>query len=225
MGKQVECRTLSTKLNSMEKEFSRYKGWSKGETEKYEKTIEELEQKLGEGRRSAESWKRKHDSVQSDLESGIKEKYSLQEQIEHLNDEIANLKENQAEEITQQQNEKTKLEQKLREANHKIKNLEQEKVDLQRKSNNEIEDLSSKITALKSDLKKSSFEKDNLVKKIERIKSLKKREKLVILRMLLRLGSVNSKVILIKKLRKGLKFNKMNSEIDKVKTEISTKQN
>merc|ERR1712228_197244 len=105
--KQVECRTLSTKLNSMEKEFNRYKGWSKGETEKYEKTIEELEQKLGEGRRSAESWKRKHDSVQSDLESVIKEKYSLQEQIEHLNDEIANLKENQAEEITQQQNEKT----------------------------------------------------------------------------------------------------------------------
>ena len=32
----------------MEKEFTRYKTWSKGETDKYEKTIEELEQKLGE---------------------------------------------------------------------------------------------------------------------------------------------------------------------------------
>ena len=46
--KQVECRTLNTKLTSMDKEFTRYKTWSKGETDKYEKTIEELEQKLGE---------------------------------------------------------------------------------------------------------------------------------------------------------------------------------
>ena len=34
----------------MEKEFTRYKTWSKGESEKYEKHIEEIEQKLGEVR-------------------------------------------------------------------------------------------------------------------------------------------------------------------------------
>ena len=48
--KAVETRTLTTKLNSMEKEFNRYKTWSKGETESYEKHIEEIEQKLGEVR-------------------------------------------------------------------------------------------------------------------------------------------------------------------------------
>ena len=48
--KAVETRTLTTKLNSMEKEFNRYKGWSKTESEKYEKHIEEIEQKLGEVR-------------------------------------------------------------------------------------------------------------------------------------------------------------------------------
>ena len=48
--KAVETRTLTTKLNSMEKEFNRYKTWSKSESEKYEKHIEEIEQKLGEVR-------------------------------------------------------------------------------------------------------------------------------------------------------------------------------
>ena len=46
--KAVETRTLTTKLNSMEKEFNRYKTWSKEESNKYEKHIEEIEQKLGE---------------------------------------------------------------------------------------------------------------------------------------------------------------------------------
>ena len=48
--KAVETRTLTTKLNSMEKEFNRYKTWSKGESDNYEKHIEEIEQKLGEVR-------------------------------------------------------------------------------------------------------------------------------------------------------------------------------
>merc|ERR1711892_1235533 len=241
--KQVECRTLNTKLTSMDKEFNRYKTWSKGETDKYEKTIEELEQKLGEGRRSAESWKRKHDSVQSDLESVIKEKYNLQEQIEHLNDDISNLKENQTDEITQQQNEKTKLEQKLREANHKIKNLEHEKSDLQKKSDNQIEDLTSKITSLKSDLKKSSLEKDGLVKKIERIAN--EQDASLAVEIEARDNTIADKEMEISDLKQASEekerklqcdidkeveertkvVNKMNSEIDKIKTEISTKQN
>ena len=48
--KAVEARTLTTKLNSMEKEFNRYKAWSKTESEKYEKHIEEIGEKLGEVR-------------------------------------------------------------------------------------------------------------------------------------------------------------------------------
>ena len=48
--KAVETRTLTTKLASMEKEFTRYKTWSKSESDKYEKHIEEIEQKLGEVR-------------------------------------------------------------------------------------------------------------------------------------------------------------------------------
>jgi len=241
--KQVECRTLNTKLTSMEKEFNRYKTWSKGETDKYEKTIEELEQKLGEGRRSAESWKRKHDSVQTDLESVIKEKYNLQEQIEHLNDDLANLKENQLDEISQQQSEKTKLEQKLREANHKIKSLEHEKTDLQKKADNEIEDLNSKLTSLKSDLKKSSLEKDNLSKRIERITSEK--DSSVAAEVQTRDDIIHEKEKEISDLKDAAEVkerklrcdidreveertkvvNKMNSELDKVKTDISTKQN
>lgn len=241
--KQVECRTLNTKLTSMDKEFTRYKTWSKGETDKYEKTIEELEQKLGEGRRSAESWKRKHDSVQNDLESVIKEKYNLQEQIEHLNEEILSLKENQTDEIAQQQNEKTKLEQRLREANHKIKNLEHEKTDLQKKSDNEIEDLTSKVTSLKSDLKKSSLEKDNLVKRIERITSEKdssvaaeveardntiteKENEISDLKEAADVREQKLKSDIDKEVEERTKVvNKMNSELDKVKTEISSKQN
>ena len=46
--KEVECRSLNTKLNSMEKEFNRYKTWSKQETDKYEKNIEDLEARIGE---------------------------------------------------------------------------------------------------------------------------------------------------------------------------------
>merc|ERR1712130_326331 len=62
--KQVECRTLTNKLNLMEKEFTRYKAQSKEEIDRNEKTMEEMEGKISEGRRNAESWKRKHDSVQ-----------------------------------------------------------------------------------------------------------------------------------------------------------------
>ena len=68
----------------MEKEFTRYKAQSKEEIDRNEKTMEEMEGKISEvrvvqlrsmdvhflqcdfsqGRRNAESWKRKHDSVQ-----------------------------------------------------------------------------------------------------------------------------------------------------------------
>merc|ERR1711936_1224231 len=49
--KQVECRTLTNKLNLMEKEFTRYKAQSKEEIERNEKTMEEMEGKISEGRR------------------------------------------------------------------------------------------------------------------------------------------------------------------------------
>merc|ERR1712037_70512 len=97
--KQVECRTLTNKLNLMEKEFTRYKAQSKEEIERNEKTMEEMEGKISEGRRNAESWKRKHDSVQADLESTIKEKYNLEAQIEQFKDDISGLKEAHADEV------------------------------------------------------------------------------------------------------------------------------
>ena len=46
--KEVECRTLNTKLTSMEKEFNRYKAWAKTESDKYEATIEDMETKISE---------------------------------------------------------------------------------------------------------------------------------------------------------------------------------
>merc|ERR1719188_732476 len=114
--KQVECRGLNTKLSSMEKEFTRYKNWAKEQSDSYEKTIEELETKIGEARRNTESWKRKHDSVQSDLENTIKEKYKLKEEIENLNDELSTLKDNHQDLETEQRNEISKLETKIGEA-------------------------------------------------------------------------------------------------------------
>merc|ERR1712200_3877 len=89
--KQVECRTLTNKLNLMEKEFTRYKAQSKEEIDRNEKTMEEMEGKISEGRRNAESWKRKHDSVQADLESTIKEKYNLEAKLREANVKISKL--------------------------------------------------------------------------------------------------------------------------------------
>merc|ERR1712013_750976 len=48
--KQVECRTLTNKLNLMEKEFTRYKAQSKEEIDRNEKTMEEMEGKISEVR-------------------------------------------------------------------------------------------------------------------------------------------------------------------------------
>ena len=45
---QVECRTLTNKLGSMEKEFLRYKTQSKEEIERNEATIEDMETKISE---------------------------------------------------------------------------------------------------------------------------------------------------------------------------------
>ena len=86
--------------------------------------------------------------MQSDLENVIKEKYKLQEQIEHLNDDIASIKDNHSGEISQQEGEKSKLEQKLRDANHKIKSLESQKADFQKQSEKEVEDLNSRINSV-----------------------------------------------------------------------------
>ena len=77
-----------------------------------------IHQNFPQGRRNAESWKRKHDSVQvrvliegtcesiwhvthlqTDLESTIKEKYNLEAQIEQLKDDIGSLKETHADEV------------------------------------------------------------------------------------------------------------------------------
>merc|ERR1712113_368126 len=167
--KQVECRTLTNKLNLMEKEFTRYKAQSKEEIDRNEKTMEEMEGKISEGRRNAESWKRKHDSVQADLESTIKEKYNLEAQIESFKDDIAGLKETHADEETQQRCEKSKVEAKLREANVKISKLETEKKDLKQKADEQVEMLTTQLNNLKSELKKTSLEKDNLAKKVDRI--------------------------------------------------------
>merc|ERR1712036_213142 len=107
----------------------------------------------------------------------------------------------------------------------------------------EIEDLNSKISSLKSDLKKSSLEKDNLAKRIERITSEK--DSSVAAEVQARDDTINEKEkeisdlkdaaeIKERKLRSDIDkeveertkvVNKMNSELDKVKTEISTKQN
>merc|ERR1712226_146678 len=167
--KQVECRTLTNKLNLMEKEFTRYKAQSKEEIDRNEKTMEEMEGKISEGRRNAESWKRKHDSVQTDLESTIKEKYNLEAQIDHLKEDIGSLKETHADEETQQRCEKSKVEAKLREANIRIGKLETEKKELRMAADEQVEALTSQLTNLKNELKKTSLEKDNLAKKVERI--------------------------------------------------------
>ena len=45
---QVECRTLTNKLNAMEKEFARYKTQSKEEISRNEKTMEDMEGKISE---------------------------------------------------------------------------------------------------------------------------------------------------------------------------------
>merc|ERR1712211_78919 len=121
------------------------------------------------GRRNAESWKRKHDSVQADLENTIKEKYNLEAQIEQFKDDIAGLKEAHADEETQQRCEKSKVEAKLREANIKIGKLETEKKELRERADEEIESLTSQLSNLKTELKKASLEKDNLAKKVDRI--------------------------------------------------------
>jgi chromosome segregation ATPase len=46
--KEVECRTFNTKLTSLDKEFNRYKIWSKGEADKCEATIEEMDARISE---------------------------------------------------------------------------------------------------------------------------------------------------------------------------------
>merc|ERR1712183_745465 len=106
-----------------------------------------------------------------------------------------------------------------------------------------IEDLTSKITSLKSDLKKSSLEKDGLVKKIERIAN--EQDASLAVEIEARDNTIADKEMEISDLKQASEekerklqcdidkeveertkvVNKMNSEIDKIKTEISTKQN
>merc|ERR1712173_255873 len=240
--KQVECRTLTNKLNLMEKEFTRYKAQSKEEIDRNEKTMEEMEGKISEGRRNAESWKRKHDSVQADLESTIKEKYQLEAQIEHFKDDIASLKETHADEETQQRCEKSKVEAKLREANIRIGKLETEKKELRMAADEQVEALTSQLTNLKNELKKTSLEKDNLAKKVERIAGeknsalegeIEEREKTISekeaeisdLKQLSDIKERQLKCDIEREVEEKSKVtNKLNAEIDTIKSEISKKE-
>merc|ERR1712037_656843 len=185
--------------------------------ERNEKTMEEMEGKISEGRRNAESWKRKHDSVQADLESTIKEKYNLEAQIDQLKDDISGLKEAHADEETQQRCEKSKVEAKLREANIKISKLETE-------------------------LKKTSLEKDNLAKKVDRIAGeknsalegeIEEREKTISekeaeicdLKQLSDIKERQLKCDIEREVEEKTKVtNKLNAEIDTIKSEISKKE-
>merc|ERR1712173_40304 len=240
--KQVECRTLTNKLNLMEKEFTRYKAQSKEEIDRNEKTMEEMEGKISEGRRNAESWKRKHDSVQADLESTIKEKYNLEAQIESFKDDIAGLKEAHADEETQQRCEKSKVEAKLREANIKISKLETEKKDLKQKADEQVETLTTQLNNLKSELKKTSLEKDNLAKKADRIageknsaleSAIEEREKTISekeseisdLKQLSDIKERQLKCDIEREVEEKTKVtNKLNAEIETIKSEISKKE-
>lgn len=167
--KEVECRTLNTKLTSLEKEFTRYKTWAKAEADKCETTVEEMEARISEGRRNAESWRRKHDSVQNDLEAVIKEKYALKETIDNLNEDISNLKEELNDEKAKLEEEKTKVEKRLQEANFKIKGLEGEKVALAKSHANEMKEVMAKVDSLKEKLKTSTNENQDLLKRLDTV--------------------------------------------------------
>lgn len=241
--KQVECRTLTTKLNSMEKEFARYKAQAKEEISRNEKTMEDMEAKISEGRRSAESWKRKHDTVQADLESTIKEKYSLQTQIENMKERIAGLKEAHSEAGTAQRNEQSKIEAKLRDANIRIQALESQKAELKNRSDEHLEELTVKFGDLKNELKKSNLEKDNLVKKLDRItgeknsaleEEIENREKTIAekvaeicdIKQAAHLKENKLKCDIDKEIEeKNRVTNKLNADIDTIKTDLNRKEN
>jgi len=241
--KQVECRGLNTKLSSMEKEFTRYKNWSKEQSDTYEKQIDDVESKIGEARRNTESWKRKHDSVQTDLENTIKEKYKLKEEIENLTEEVSSLKDGHQDTETQQRNDISKLETKLREANNKIRTLETEKNDMKRKLDGQVDELNTKISTLREDLKKSSTEKNELNAKIDRMatdkdstisseiesRNRKIQEKEEEISDLKKSGEEKEKKLkndLNKEVEdKNKVVNNFNYEIDKIKSEVNSKQN
>ena len=122
-----------------------------------------------QGRRNAESWRRKHDSVQNDLESVIKEKYALRETIDNLNEDISTIKEELSDERSKLEEEKNKVEKRLRDANFKIKDLEVEKSALLKSHENEVKELSAKVDALKGKLKASTNENQDLLKKLETV--------------------------------------------------------
>jgi chromosome segregation ATPase len=171
--KEVECRGLNTKLGSMDKEFKRYKTWAQEKSETYEKTIEDMEGRVSEGRRNMEQWKRKHDNIVNDLESANKFKDSLNETIQTLNAEIENIREQNSGNISLIELEKDKVEEQVKEKDQSIKELQNEKAALQRKSEQQVKDLNNRIGSLKDEVNKSSDEKDELMKRFENLNTEK----------------------------------------------------
>ena len=144
---------------------------------------------------------------------------------------------------TNSRNEKSKVEAKLRDVNTKIRSLETEKTVLKKESDEHIENLTQKLTNLRNELKKSTLEKENLQKKIDRMageknsaleNDIESRDKIIAeketelsdLKEATEIKERKLKCDIGKEAEEKVRVtNKLNSDIESMKTEISKKEN
>jgi chromosome segregation ATPase len=140
-------------FQALEKEVNRFRAVSKTDSEKHEKDLEVMEEKLADARRNLDSIKKKLDQTEADLKKANGDKQNLMNDISLLKREINTTKENSGITIAKANAEKSKAEKELKDATLKIVSLQDAASKTESKFRVDISDLDRTVKKLREDLK------------------------------------------------------------------------
>ena len=111
-------------MQTLEKEVNRFKQVSKTDSEKHEKDLEVMEEKLADARRNVDSVKKKLEQTETDLKKANGDKQNLMNEISTLKREVNTTKENSGIATAKANAEKSRVEKELKESTLKIISLQ-----------------------------------------------------------------------------------------------------
>jgi len=164
--KDEDLRNLNKKAQLLEKDLNKYKLMSKTDTDKHEKDLEVVEEKLTDARRNIDTIKKKLEQTESDLRKANGDKQTLMNDVSTLRREVNIMKETLDTATSKINAEKVKVEKELKEATLKIIRLQDTSRQNETKLKADVEDLERTLKKLREDLKSAVLTREDASKKL-----------------------------------------------------------
>ena len=240
--KEEEHRVISKKLQGMEKDMQKLKAQHKTDSDRKDADLEGAESKLNDTRRNNEIMKKTLFTTDLELKKANNENKSLVESTDRLKTDVATLKKSGDASVSKVMTDKNKIDDELKATKLRLANLDTEKTKIEAQMTDTKRDLEEYTKQLKNDMKIIAQERDEMSEKLkeaienankevegdlkqknEEIKDKSKMINEVRQELLQREKQFSDDLTKLEKAHKG-EIEKLNSEINDVKTKIKTKE-